>query len=99
MLTENTLETLRYLKLHGMVQALEHQRDTPTTHALAFEERLGLLVDRERLYRQNGRYRGLLRDARLKVAQACIEDISYKSGRGAAKSHTPPPPDGPCVPR
>jgi hypothetical protein len=47
MLTENTLETLRYLKLHGMVQALEHQRDTPTTHALAFEERLGLLVDRD----------------------------------------------------
>jgi len=52
------LETLRYLKLHGMVQALENQRQTPTTHALAFEERLALLVDRERLYRQNGRYRG-----------------------------------------
>ena len=66
MLTENTLETLRSLKLHGMAQALEHQRGTPDTHALAFEERFGLLVDRERLYRQNGRYRGLLREARLK---------------------------------
>ena len=34
-------------------QALEEQRDTPNTHALSFEERLALLVDRERLSRQN----------------------------------------------
>src|SRR6202051_2178234 len=80
MLTQNTLETLRHLKLHGMAQALEEQRDTPNTHALSFEERLALLVDRERLSRQNSRYRGLLRDARLKVAQACVEDVSYKGG-------------------
>jgi DNA replication protein DnaC len=86
MLTQNTLETLRLLKLHGMVHALEEQRDTPNTHALAFEERLALLVDRERLHRQNGRYRGLLRDARLKVAQACVEDINYKTHRGLERS-------------
>ena len=52
MLMQNTLETLRHLKLHGMALALEEQRDTPNTHALAFEERLALLVDRERLSRQ-----------------------------------------------
>lgn len=40
MLTQNTLETMRHLKLNGMAQALEEQRDTPNTHALAFEERL-----------------------------------------------------------
>ena len=34
MLTENTLEILRRLKLQGMAQALEEQRDTPNTHAL-----------------------------------------------------------------
>jgi hypothetical protein len=87
MLTQNTLETLRHLKLHGMAQALEEQRDTPNTHALSFEERLALLVDRERLSRQNSRYRGLLRDARLKVAQACVEDVSYKGGRGLDTAH------------
>src|SRR5438876_3908825 len=86
MLIQHTLETLRHLKLHGMALALEEQRETPTTHALAFEERLALLVDRERLHRQNGRYRGLLREARLKVAQACIEDIHYKPNRGLDKS-------------
>jgi DNA replication protein DnaC len=99
MLTENTLETLRYLKLHGMAQALEQQRETPDTHALAFEERLGLLVDRERLYRQNGRYRGLLREARLKVAQACVEDISYKPGRGLDKSQIAALADGAWIQR
>ena len=99
MLTENTLETLRSLKLHGMAQALEHQRETPDTHALAFEERLGLLVDRERLYRQNGRYRGLLREARLKVAQACVEDISYKPGRGLEKSQIAALADGAWIQR
>ena len=52
MLTQNTLETLRHLKLHGMAQALEEQRDTPNTHALSFEERLALLVDRERLSKE-----------------------------------------------
>jgi DNA replication protein DnaC len=99
MLTENTLETLRSLKLHGMAQALEHQRATPDTHALAFEERFGLLVDRERLYRQNGRYRGLLREARLKVSQACVEDISYKPGRGLDKSQIAALADGAWIQR
>jgi DNA replication protein DnaC len=86
MLTQNTLETLRHLKLRGMAQALEEQRENPNTHALAFDERLALLVDRERLSRENGRYRGLLRDARLKVAQACVEDVNYKTHRGLDKS-------------
>jgi two-component system sensor histidine kinase DesK len=64
------------MKPHGMAQALEHQRETLDTHALAFEERFGLLVDRERLYRQNVRYRGLLREEKLKASPACVEDIS-----------------------
>ena len=69
-----------------MAQALEEQRETPNTHALAFEERLALLVDRERLSREIGRYRGLLREARLKMAQACVEDVNYKAGRGLERS-------------
>jgi len=99
MLTQNTLETLRHLKLIGMAQALEEQRDTPNTHALAFEERLAFLVDRERLSRQNSRYRGLLRDARLKVAQACVEDVNYKTSRGLDKSKIAALADGAWIQR
>ena len=83
-----------------MVQALEHQRDTPATHALAFEERLGFAGrSGSGIYRQNSRYRGLLRDARLKVAQACIEDISYKPGRGLDKSQIAALADGAWIER
>ena len=85
MLMHNTLETLRSLKLHGMAQALEEQQATPTSQALAFEERFALIVDRERLYRDNQRRTRLLRGARLKVAQACVEDIDYKAARGLDK--------------
>jgi DNA replication protein DnaC len=99
MLTQNTIETLRHLKLHGMAHALEEQRDTPNTHALSFEERLALLVDRERLHRENSRYRGLLREARLKIAQACVEDIHYKSHRGLDKSQIAALADGAWIQR
>lgn len=99
MLTQNTLETLRHLKLRGMAQALEEQCESPNTHALAFEERFSLLVDRERLSRENGRYRGLLRDARLKIAQACVEDINYKTNRGLEKSQIAALADGAWIQR
>ena len=55
MLTQNTLDALRQLKLTGMCDALEQQRAQPDTHDLAFEERLALLIDREVLHRENRR--------------------------------------------
>jgi DNA replication protein DnaC len=85
MLTYNTLETLRSLKLHGMTAALEEQQSMPSTQQLSFEERLALLVDRERLYRDNTRRTRLLQQAHLKVAQACLEDLDYKAARGLDK--------------
>ena len=85
MLTNPTTETLKTLKLHGMLQALEEQQETPAIQALSFEERIALIVDRERLYRDNQRKSRLLRGAHLKVAAACIEDINYKAARGLDK--------------
>ncbi len=67
MLTQNTLDTLRQLKLTGMCDALEQQRAQPDTHDLAFEERLALLIDREVLHRENRRLERLLKAARLRV--------------------------------
>ena len=81
MLSNPTLETLRSLKLHGMAAAFEEQLQNPSTASLAFEERIGLLVDRERLHRENGRTTRLLRLARLKHAQASVEDINYRADR------------------
>jgi DNA replication protein DnaC len=77
----------------------KEQRETPNTHALSIEERFALLVDRERLSRENGRYRGLLRDARLKVAQACVEDVHYKADRGFERSQIAALADGAWIER
>jgi DNA replication protein DnaC len=85
MLMNPTIETLKSLKLHGLLEALEEQQRTPAVHALSFEERIALLVDRERLWRDNQRRTRLLRGARLKVAAASIEDIDYKAARGLDK--------------
>ena len=85
MLTNPTIETLKSLKLHGLLEALEEQQQTPAVHALSFEERIALLVDRERLWRENQRRTRLLRGAKLKVAAASVEDIDYKAARGLDK--------------
>src|ERR1700730_2473357 len=84
MLTNPTIETMKSLKLHGMVDALEQQQ-TPAIEALSFEERIALIVDRERLHRDNQRRSRLLRGAHLKVAEASIEDIHYKADRARDK--------------
>jgi len=81
MLNNPTLETLRALKLHGMAAAFEEQLQNPSTASLSFEERYALLVDRERLHRENSRTSRLLRLARLKHSQASVEDINYRSDR------------------
>ena len=85
MLTNPTIEILKSLKQHGMIEALEEQQQTPAVQALSFEERIALIVDRERLYRDNQRRSRLLRGAHLKVSEASIEDISYKAARGLDK--------------
>jgi DNA replication protein DnaC len=85
MLTNPTIETLKSLKVYGMLEALEEQQQSPAVQGLSFEERLALLIDRERLYRENQRRTRLLRGARLKVAEASLEDINHKAARGLDK--------------
>jgi DNA replication protein DnaC len=81
MLIEPTLDSLNRLKLHGMATALSEQLTQSSTHGLSFEERLGLLVDRELTYRDNRRLTRLLQLAQLKQ-RACLEDIDLRSRRG-----------------
>lgn len=85
MLHHPTLEKLTTLKFTGMVKALTEQMALPDIEQLSFEERLGLLVDRELSERHDRRLQTRLRKARLKQ-QACIEDIDYRHRRGLDKS-------------
>jgi len=82
MLMEHTLTTLRALRLPGMVSGYEEQQTSAATAALAFDDRFAMLVDREQTWRDNRRIQRLLREAKLKSSQACLEEVRYVSGRG-----------------
>jgi hypothetical protein len=81
MLTHPTLDKLQTLPLTGMEQALVEQLQIPDIAALTFEERFGLLVDRECTERENRRLPTRLRQAKLRQT-ACIEDIDSRHPRG-----------------
>ncbi|SMF29927.1 IS21-like element helper ATPase IstB [Pseudogulbenkiania subflava] len=81
MLIEQTIDIMRQLRLHGMVESLLHQQDNPSLQALTFDDRLALMVEAERLARDNRRLARLLKAARLKVL-ASPEAIDYRASRG-----------------
>lgn len=85
MLHHTTLNTLKTLKLPGMAAAFEEQLIQSASHSLSFDDRFGLIVDREAVHRDNQKLGRLLKSARLKHA-ACVEDIDYRSGRGLNKA-------------
>jgi DNA replication protein DnaC len=85
MLTHPTLEKLQALKLTGMLNALKEQMHMPDTGDLSFEERLGLLVDREMTERSDRRLKTRLRQAKFRL-NAELEDLDYQHPRGLDKS-------------
>lgn len=81
MLHHPTLDKLQQLRLVGMHKALREQLKLPDIDQLSFEERLGLLADRELTERDNRRLQTRLRQARLKQS-ACLEDLDTRTPRG-----------------
>jgi DNA replication protein DnaC len=84
MLTHPTEQRLVALGLAGMAKALEEQRRQPDIAALPFEDRLGLLVDREAIDRENKRLTSRLKFAGLRQ-NAVVEDVDLKAARGLDK--------------
>ena len=84
MLTHPTVDKLQQLRCAGMAQALVEQLDSSEVVALSFEERLGLLVDREITERHSRQLTNRLRRARLKH-DACLEDVDFRHRRGLDK--------------
>lgn len=81
MLINETIEKLKLLRLSGFVEALEEQYELVSFQELSFEERLGILVDREFSKRQSNRIQRLIQQARFQDPQACIENIHYSPER------------------
>ncbi|MCK5651697.1 MAG: ATP-binding protein, partial [Gemmatimonadetes bacterium] len=85
MLIEQTFTQLRELRLTGMADALEEQQAMPDVKSLSFEDRLGLLVEREATVRQDRRLSRLLGQAKLRLP-ATIEGLDLRSPRGLDRS-------------
>lgn len=85
MLMHPTLDKIEQLRFFGMAKALREQFQNQAATTLSFEERLGLLIDRELSERENKRLATRLRTAKLRVS-AAIEDIDYRQPRGLDKS-------------
>jgi DNA replication protein DnaC len=81
-----TLDRLHGLHLGAMADAYLAQHQDPATAALGFDERLGLLVDAEHLFRDNRKLARRLKEAKLRIAHACLEDIEYAPRRELDRS-------------
>lgn len=85
MMTSVTIEKLNRLKLFGMTEALAEQQAGAIYQELSFDERFGMLVDREQTYRDNRRLANLLKGAKLRHANACLEEIDFRTPRGLSR--------------
>ena len=86
-MSDIVIEQLRALRLTASSQALEQQRQQPTTYAeLGFEERLTLLLDHELLGRENNRINRLRKQAKFRLS-AQPEKLDYAPERGLKKAN------------
>jgi len=85
-MTTQTLCALRQLKLGAMATALQSQLEQVGTYeALAFDERLTLLLEQELLSREQRKQARLIRQARFKLG-ATVADIDYQHPRNVKQA-------------
>lgn len=80
-LNHQTIDGLNALKLGAMAAGLAEQAASAAHQGLSFEERLGLLVDRELTEREDRRLQRCLKTAKLR-SDAVVEDIDFRRRRG-----------------
>ena len=85
MLQQPTFDLLHELRLPGMAAALEEQQGMSDIQELAFDDRLVLLLERERTERSDRRFQRLLGQARLRL-DAVPEDLDFRKARGLDRS-------------
>jgi DNA replication protein DnaC len=85
MLNNHSHERLIALRLTGMAKAFDDQLRQPDANALTFEQRLGLMIDREVTERDNRRLVTRLKFASLRQT-AVIEDIDLRTSRGIERA-------------
>ena len=86
MLNQQTIEKLYTMRMRGMADAFTQQMEEPQTSQLSFEERFGMLVDRQWNWRQNRALERRLRDAGCKAQPASRTSTFACRGGSTGKS-------------
>lgn len=82
MLNEQTINQLTEMRLRSMAKAFREQmQDSSAISGLSFEERFGLIVDRQWSERKNNHISRLIKSATFKFPYACVENIRYDEDR------------------
>jgi len=79
------VEKLRELRLSGFIEGIIEQRTSSRYADLCFDERLGMLVERECMRRKNQQLERRIKSAKLRFS-ANIESIDFKVERGLSKN-------------
>ncbi len=85
MLMHPTIDKLESLRFNGMAKGLREQMQMEDIGEMTFEERLGILLEREIAERETRRLNTRLRKAKLRH-NASIEDIDFRHPRGLDRS-------------
>lgn len=87
MVRQVTIDKLHDMRLSAMADAFESQcNDTQSYEHLSFEDRFGMLIDKEWNKRKNTKLQKIIRDAGFRYPNACMEDIEYHADRQLDKS-------------
>ena len=86
MLHTQTIEKLRSLRLFGMTESLETHYKNAEPNDISPSELLSILVDAESAYRDTQKAKRLLKAAKFKEQEACIEALDYRKDRGLKKA-------------
>jgi DNA replication protein DnaC len=85
-LNEPTMEKLYTMRLAAMAAAWQQQHGDANVAELGFDDRFSLLVEAEHIARDNRKLDRLLKQAQLRIANACVEDVDASGPRGLDKS-------------
>lgn len=88
MLTHPTLDQMQALGLAGMATAYRELSEQSNADDLSRDEWLGLMLDREASTRADRRLTNRLAAAKLRFADACIENIDFATHRGLDRRNT-----------
>lgn len=81
MLNEQTIEKLMDMRLKSMAKIFREQLSDSSYAGLSFEDRFGMIVDKQLADRKSNNIARLMKKATLKMPSASIEDIEYYPDR------------------